>query len=90
MVDDEEIDDFFLNPNNLNSHIVIWITNRNEELCEKRQLADGHAYFISSANLDKNGNIIDYNVINPWGIVEQRLTLDELKEYGAAIIYGRD
>ena len=88
MTDDDNFDDFLNNLDNFNSHIVIWTTNRNEELCEERELTDGHAYFISSANVDENGKIIDYNVINPWGIVEQRLTLDELKEYGSAIIYG--
>ena len=90
MIDEEETDLFLKDPQNFDSGIVIWISNHNEEQCENRNLTDGHAYFLSSPNLDKNGNIVDYNLINPWGIIEQRLTFGELKEYGSAIIYAKN
>lgn len=87
---DEKTDLFLQNQKNFDSGIVIWVSNQDEDVCDSRNLTDGHAYFLNGANIDEKGNIIDYNLINPWGIVEQRLTLDELKKYGSAIIYGRN
>ena len=90
MMDEEKTDLFLKDSKSFDSNIVFWTSNHDEELCESKNLTDGHAYFISGVNVDKNGNIIDYNIVNPWGIVEQRLTLEELKKYGSAIIYGKN
>ena len=90
MMKEEETNIFLKNPQNFDSGVIIWISNHDEDQCESRNLTDGHAYFLGGANFDKNGNIIDYNLINPWGIIEQHLTFDELKEYGSAIIYAKN
>lgn len=89
MMNEEETELFLNNPESFDSSIIVWISNRDEELCEKKNLTDGHAYFLSGVNTDDSGNIVNYNLINPWGVVEQCLSFDELKEYGSAIIYGK-
>ena len=90
MLSEKETEEFLNNPQVFERGILIWTTKHDEDLCESRNLTDGHAYFLSGANFDKTGKIIDYNLINPWGIVEQCLTFHELKEYGSAIIYGQN
>ena len=54
------------------------------EINREKGIYSNHAYMITP-NCDANGNIKDYNVLNPWGIVETTLTLDEIKKYGLEI-----
>lgn len=50
-------------------------------------LYSNHAYMLTP-NVDPNGKITDYNLLNPWGIVETKLTLDEIKKYGYVLEYA--
>ena len=84
----DEDDEFLLNPRNFESNIVILTTKNYEFLPDGKNMADRHAYFVRSANVDENGNVVSFNILNPWGMTEQKLTLEELKKYGAAITYG--
>ena len=90
MLDEEDADEFLLKPENFKSNIVVLTTKNIEFLFDKLDMADGHAYLISGVNLNDEGKIISYNILNPWGIVEQTLTLEELKKYGAAITYANN
>ena len=90
MLDEEDADAFLLNPENFKSNIIILTTKNIDFFFENIEMADRHAYLISSVNVDKNGEIVSYNILNPWGIVEQTLTLEELKKYGAAITYANN
>lgn len=85
---DNDVDEFLSNPQNFKSNIFILTTKDIDLSCEDQDMADGHAYLISSVNLDKEGKIISYNILNPWGMIEQTLTLEELKKYGAAITFA--
>lgn len=86
---EENTEIFMKNPKNIDESIVIWSTKHDEDLCEKYGVADGHAYFIDGYNLDTNGVIETYNVVNPWGMTQVKMTYEELKRTGSAFIVGR-
>lgn len=85
----ESTEAFMKNPKNIDEAVIIWSTMHDEDLCEKYGIADGHAYFIDGYNLDTNGEIDTYNVVNPWGITQVKMTYEELKRTGSAFIIGK-
>lgn len=85
----ESTEAFMKNPKNIDEAVIIWSTMHDEDLCEKYGIADGHAYFIDGYNLDTNGEIETYNVVNPWGITQVKMTYEELKRTGSAFIIGK-
>lgn len=87
-VSEENTEVFMKDPKNIDDSIIIWSTKHDEDLCEKYGIADGHAYFINGYNLDKNGVIETYNVVNPWGMTQVKMTYEELKRTGSAFIIG--
>lgn len=90
MLSEEDASAFLSNPENFKSNIIILTTKDIDFFFENIEMADRHAYLISGVNIDENGKVISYNILNPWGMVEQTLTLEELKKYGVAITYANN
>lgn len=42
-------------------------------------------YRITPAKINNEGVIETFNIVNPWGIMENEFTLDELNKYGASL-----
>ena len=51
-------------------------------------IVSGHAYRVRP-NIDENGVIVNYEVLNPWGICESTVTLSELMKYYDQIYIGK-
>ena len=77
---------FLTNPENFKTKIVsIGTRGRGEiEVNQKKGINSGHAYWIRP-NIDASGKIKDYELLNPWGIAETTLTLDEVIKYGSSL-----
>lgn len=77
---------FLTNPENFKTKIVsIGTRGRGEiEVNQKKGIYSGHAYWIRP-NIDASGKIKDYELLNPWGIAETTLTLDEVIKYGRSL-----
>lgn len=86
---DENTKVFMKDPKNFDESVIIWSTKHDEDICEKYGVADGHAYFVDGYNLDKNGEIETYNVVNPWGMTQVKMTYEELQRTGSAFIIGK-
>lgn len=74
---------FLANPESFENHLVGWVTKGmgESEVSSSKGIVSGHVYWLKP-NLDETGNIKDYDVINPWGIFETTLSLDEVMYYG--------
>ena len=42
-----------------------------------------------ATNTNKNGTIETFNIVNPWGIMENEFTIDELNKYGGTLTTAR-
>ena len=80
----DNLDDVLTNPDNFKRYIMsidIGGSGIEDTIDVAKGLYSNHAYMLTP-NVDPNGKITDYNLLNPWGIVETKLTLDEIKKYG--------
>ena len=86
----DNLDDIITNPVNF-ERFIMSIDIGGEGIEDTIDVAKGlysnHAYMLTP-NVDPNGKITDYNLLNPWGIVETKLTLDEIKKYGYLLEYA--
>lgn len=77
---------FLSNPESFNKCIVGWISDGQGEqnVRQGKGIVSGHAYWLR-ANTDEQGSISDYSIVNPWGIVESKLSIEEVMQYGKGI-----
>ena len=86
----DNLDNLLTNPDNFKKYIMsidIGGEGIEEEIDVAKGLYSNHAYMFTP-NVDPNGKITDYNLLNPWGIVETKLTLEEIKKYGYLLEYA--
>ena len=79
----DNLDNLLTNPDNFKRYIMsidIGGEGMESEIDIAKGLYSNHAYMLTP-NIDPNGKITDYNLLNPWGIVETKLTLEEIKKY---------
>ena len=77
-------------PELFDEHIVGWASGGVGEspILDAKGIVSGHAYWLKQ-NLDDNGNVINYSVLNPWGILETDLTREEVIKLGQAFYIGK-
>ncbi len=86
----DNLDNLLTNPDSFKKYIMsidIGGSGMEEEIDLAKGLYSNHAYMLTP-NIDPNGKITDYNLLNPWGIVETKLTLEEIKKYGESLQYA--
>ncbi len=86
----DNLDDILKNPDSFKRYIMsidIGDSGLESEIDIAKGLYSNHAYMLTP-NIDSNGKITDYNLLNPWGIVETKLTLEEIKKYGDILEYA--
>ncbi len=80
------------NPDFFKNHLVCWssrdLTSENTPDFLKG-IDSLHMYRIIPAKTDKNGTIETFNIVNPWGIMENEFTIDELNKYGGTLTTAR-
>ena len=75
------------NPNTFDKYIVVWTTKeglRNNHY-ETLGVHENHAYPISPADIDEQGKVLTYNVFDPWGCAQVKLTFEQLKNFGSFV-----
>ncbi len=83
----DDLDDVLTDPDSFKQYIMsidIGGSGMEDTIDVAKGLYSNHAYMLTP-NIDPNGKITDYNLLNPWGIVETKLTLEEIKKYGALL-----
>ena len=76
------------NPDFFKNHVVCWssrdLSSENTPDFLKG-MDSSHMYRITPAKINNEGVIETFNIVNPWGIMENEFTLDELNKYGASL-----
>ncbi|MCM1265232.1 MAG: hypothetical protein NC200_03450, partial [Candidatus Gastranaerophilales bacterium] len=79
-------------PNSFNENLIGWASKNNgvseSAIANEKGIVSGHAYTLK-ANVDENNNIIDYNLLNPWGILETTLSKEEVINLGMALYIAK-
>ena len=75
------------NPNTFDKNIVVWTTKeglRNNHY-ETLGIHENHAYPITPADIDDEGKVLTFNVFDPWGCAQVKLTFEQLKDFGCFV-----
>ena len=87
---DKKTQENVTNPKTFDKYIVVWTTKeglRNNNY-ETLGIHENHAYPITPAETDKQGNILSYNVFDPWGCVKVKLSFEQLREFGSFVQFA--
>lgn len=88
--DPQELKDFYTDPETYKTHLVAWASDGAGEVsvAKSKGLVSGHAYILAP-NVDANNNIVDFSVVNPWGIVETKISPDDVLNLGKAFYVAK-
>ena len=83
-VDDEIAQHKLLSPKTFEQYIISWTSKDtlDSSYFDEFGIHQNHSYSLNAAEIDKNGKIKSYQVLDPWGCVQVKLTLEQLKEFG--------
>ena len=83
-VDDEIAQHKLLSPKTFEQYIISWTSKDtlDSSYFDEFGIHQNHSYSLNAAEIDKNGKIKSYQVLDPWGCVQVTLTLEQLKEFG--------
>ncbi len=83
-----KVKDLLKDAKTFNNHVVAWLSKgQGVEQTVKAELGivSQHEYRIKPAKINDDGTVETFKLINPWGITETELTLDEVLQYGLDI-----